>query len=67
MFIKTGNDMNDTKNCAMYICNGVAVDCANSGEFPTVEDLRSNWQAYKYAILTDEEIKHMLNLLKRYY
>ena len=51
----------------MYIANGVAVDYAESGEFPTVEDLRSNWNASKYAILTDEEIQHMLNLLKRYY
>ena len=59
--------MKDLKNCAMYIANGVAVDYAESGKFPTVEDLRSNWQAYKYAILTDEEIQHMLNLLKRYY
>ena len=59
--------MKDLKNCAMYIANGVAVDYAESGEFPTVEDLRSNWQAYKYTILTDEEIQHMLNLLKRYY
>lgn len=59
--------MNDTKNCAMYICNGIAVDYADSGKFPTVEDLRSNWNASKYAILTDEDIQHMLNLLQRDY
>ena len=59
--------MKDLKSCAMYIANGVAVDYADSGKFPTLEDLRSNWNASKYEILTDEEIQHMLNLLKRYY
>lgn len=59
--------MNDRKNCAMYMCNGIAVDYADRGKFPTVQDLRSNWNASKYSILTDDEIQHMLNLLKKYY
>lgn len=59
--------MNDKLNAQMYVCNGVAVAYADCGKFPTVEDLRNNWNAPKYKDLTDDSIEHMLNLLRKYY
>lgn len=59
--------MSDKLNVQMYVCNDVAVAYADSGNFPTVDDLRLNWNASKYKDLTDNQIQHMLNLLKRYY
>ena len=57
----------DRLNCQMFICNGIAVDYYKCGDIPTVEKLRSNWNAPKYKDLTDDSIRRMLNLLKKYY
>lgn len=57
----------DLRNTALYIVNGIICDYKDyKGIYPTIEIVRANFNFPKYAGITDGEILHIIEMVKRY-
>ena len=57
----------DFKNTALHIVNGIICDYKDfTGIYPTVENVRNNFNFPKYADISDNEISHIIEMVKKY-
>ena len=60
---------NDLHNADLYLVNGIVCDfCDLEGKYPTVDDIRQNWQLSRYGTgqrVTDDEIERIIRLVER--
>lgn len=59
--------MNDLHNCAMYCANGVICNYFDAGRRPTIQELRENWHAHTYKMITDEQLRNLIDRVERFY
>ena len=59
--------MTDLKRANLYVVNGIICDYKDfSGNYPTVADVRNNWQFdYLKIDITDEEISDVIQRVKK--
>ena len=59
--------MNELHRTELYIANGVICAYFDASKKPTVSELRSNWNAPKYANVSDIELATIIANVNKYY
>lgn len=59
--------MDELHRTELYIANGIIVSYFDAGKKPTVAELRANWNAPKYANVSDTELATIIANVGRYY
>lgn len=55
--------MNDLYNCV----NGVICNYFDAGRRPTIQELRENWHAHTYKMITNEQLRNLIDRVERFY
>lgn len=59
--------MGELHRTELYIANGIIVSYFDAGKKPTVGELRANWNAPKYANMSDTELTAIIANVSKYY
>ena len=59
--------MSELHRTELYIANSIIVDYFDRGKKPTVGELRANWNAPKYANVSDIELTAIIANVNKYY
>jgi hypothetical protein len=59
--------MGELHQAELYIANGVICAYFDAGKKPTVGELRANWNAPKYANVSDGELATIIANANKYY